>query len=255
MPSGQNSDGDADGDHGEHGQAADRGRDHLVAGRLGAGLDDLEQPVLGGEVVEQAEEHAAGDAAGELPAVELAEDPEGGDHHHAGDEQRLALVADHPPGRGPAAGGLRCLSSAHRRRQAIGHQRSPPQCGTDPEPEADTSQHDAERDACQRERRRGAGRRGRRATPRTRPPTTAPTSRPPSPMRSRPRRVGSECCSSTIHPGGFQRRTWEASTAASAPRRTPDRPRRRRETTTARAAHEPRGTAGLIPVPRGCRLR
>ena len=50
--------------------------DHLAAGRLVARGDDLQQPVLGGQVVEQAEHTPTGDAAGQPPLAELAGDPE-----------------------------------------------------------------------------------------------------------------------------------------------------------------------------------
>ena len=181
--------------------------------------------------------------AGEPPASSWPNDPERGDHQHAGDDQRLALVADHPPRARPAAGGSRsseCSWASSGYRSSAAHPRSAARTRSQkPTP----PQHDAERRCrCQRERRRGAGRvgrGGRRGRDRRRRLRRAG---PPSPMRSRPRRVASESLIDHsprwLSIGG----RGKSVDGSSAPRSKPDRPRRRRETTTARAAHEPGAT-------------
>ena len=126
-----------------------------------------------------------------------------------------------------------------------------PRSAAGPGPEADRCRRRCRaRRRCQRERRRGAGRpvddecRGRV------PATTAPASSPPSPMRSRPRRVvvGALIGHS---PGSLSAaRSHGSEASALGPRRSrAGSVRRRRETTTATRAHEPRDHAAH-PVPR-----
>ncbi len=209
MPSGQKRDGDADGDHGQDG-AAGRSWRAIICVRVGslAGADDLEQPVLGGQVVDRPSSDAAGDAAGQRPLVELAGDPEGRDDHaRAATRWSCAGRASDPAGttallgrsRGRSAGRRSWASSCWSSSSAL-----TPAGGTDPEPEADAPERRCRGDADERERRATCRPRRRRAGRGPVPPTTQPARRPPSPTRSRPRRPLSER-SSTIHPGRFHR--------------------------------------------------
>ena len=108
----------------------------IISLRVGCvtGGDDPEQPVLGGQVVDQAEPDAAGDAAGQRPLAELAGDPE--------DARRPGRARPGSPCAGPSARDRCCVIAGVDHGLGggrHGHAASTPQCGTDPEPETDTA--------------------------------------------------------------------------------------------------------------------
>ena len=187
MPSGQNHTAMPDGDHGQHQQPDEGGHGQLVAGRLLAGGDDPQQPVLGGQVVEQAERTP--------PAMQPASVHSSSWPSTSTRTTRRAATTmvlrwsrrTRRPRRAPAGGvaGAPALVitarlRAHRERSAARARRTRTTNRYAPRTHAD---RDADEDA---DRRGGEGPVDEQ--PDDQPPTTPPTRSPPRPMRSRPRR-------------------------------------------------------------------